>query len=60
MRTNEELTDEQLKEANEIIDLLEDAIDEISHFSAYNDDIFNYEQDQLYELVKSCRKQLQS
>ena len=52
------MTEEQIQEANEYIDLLESAIDDINRFSVYNDDIFNAQVGRLEDLVKELRKQL--
>ena len=52
------LTKEQIKEANELIDLVRDAIKDLNHFSVDNDDIFNPQTYNMEEILKDCRKQL--
>ena len=52
------MTEEQIKEAHELIDDMEWTIDALDKFSVYNDDIFNGEVARMREEVKNCRKQL--
>lgn len=49
---------EKVKEANQLIDEVDDAISNLSYFSVRNDDVFNGEIGRLEEEVKNCRKQL--
>lgn len=51
-------SEELRKEAHELIDLIEDAITDLSYFSARNEDIFNGEIDRMEQEVRNCRKQL--
>jgi hypothetical protein len=46
------------EEASSLIAVLQDALDDLDRFSAKNDDIFNYQIDNINEAIKSCRKQL--
>jgi hypothetical protein len=52
---NKELKD---REANDIIDLLEDTVDDLSRFSVDNDDKFNSECYEMYELIKRARRNI--
>lgn len=45
-------------EAEDLLDLLSAAIDELDRYSVYHDDMFNSEVFEMEELVKRCRKQL--
>jgi len=49
---------EQKQEANELLDLLRYDLEDLSKFSAYNDDIFNGEIGRIEEEVKNCQKQI--
>lgn len=50
---------EQLrKEANQLIDLIDQAITDLDYFSVRNDDVFVTQIINLQEAVKDCRKQL--
>lgn len=51
-------TDENKELANNLIDLIEDAVKDLDKFSAYNDDSFNSQVDKFYELVKEARRQV--
>ena len=53
-----ELINMDKQKANDLIDLLEDAITDLSHFSVDNDDMFDVQIPRLEELVKELRKQL--
>lgn len=53
-----ELTEEQRQEADQLIDLIEDAVYDLSYFSARHDDLFNLEVSQMEEQIKNARKQI--
>jgi len=55
---NEDKQEEMKKEADELIDLIEDAINELSYWSVRHDDYFNYELGNFEEMIKSCRVML--
>lgn len=55
---NEEKQQEMKKEAEELIDLIDDAVKELGYWSVNHDDYFNYEQNKFEETIKSCRKML--
>lgn len=50
--------DSWAEEASSLIAVVQDALDDLDRFSAKNDDIFNYQVDNMNEALKSCRKQL--
>lgn len=52
------LTEEQLKEANQLLDILRWALEDVSNFSVENDDIFNGITQRIEEEIKNCQKQL--
>jgi hypothetical protein len=55
---NEEKQEEMKKEANELIDALQYALEDLGYWSVRHDDYFNYETNEIDEALRSCRKQL--
>lgn len=53
-------TNDQAKktEAQDILKVIEDAVDDLSRFSVENDDCFNSEAYEMYELIKRARKNI--
>ena len=47
------------EEADDLIDIVQDALDELDRFSVRHDDIFNYQVDEINNALKGCRIQLQ-
>lgn len=47
-----------VKEADDLIDLIEDAVKDLGYWSVRHDDYFNYELGNFEEMINSCRKQL--
>lgn len=54
------ITDDQFKktEAHDILQVIEDTVDDLAKFSVDNDDCFNSEVYEMYELIKRARKQI--
>jgi len=52
------MNEEQKQEANQLLDILRFALDDISYFSVHNDDIFNGEIGRIEEEIKNCQKQI--
>lgn len=47
-----------ISEAELILDVIEDSIVDLDNLSCENDDVFASEVEQMYELVKRCRKSI--
>ena len=50
------MTEETKQEANQLIDLVADAVADLERFSVENDDIFSNETYEMAELIKRARR----
>jgi hypothetical protein len=53
------LTNELVKEAKELLDLIDWAIQDLNQFSVDNDDVFNWETSKMQDEVRMARTQLE-